>query len=170
MNKNSLQMMKDFKEKYVTGTNLKVLDIGSRVAKRQSWLGTYRKFFLEHEYLGVDMEEGENVDLVVNEAYVLPFEDDHFDVVISGQTMEHMEQPWTWIKEVARVLKPGGLACIIAPALVHLHRYPIDCYRYYPDGMRGLAKWAGLEVLETESRETHEWNQVEIDTFLIVRK
>ena len=45
----------------------------------------------------------------------------------------------------ARAEGPYGLACIIAPACWHKHRYPIDCYRFYPDGMIALCKWAGLK-------------------------
>lgn len=29
-----------------------------------------------------------------------------------------------------------------------MHNYPLDCYRYYPDGIAALAVYAGLEVLE----------------------
>lgn len=170
MNHNSMNIVKDFKNNFVTGENLKVLDIGSKICKNQSRIGTYRDHFKGHNYIGADMDEGANVDLVLKEDYVLPFEDSHFDVVVSGQTMEHMKFFWVWIVEVARVVKKGGLICLVAPAVVHEHKYPIDCWRFYEDGMRAIAEWAGLEVLETGRRETHEWNQLEEDTYLVARK
>ena len=33
----------------------------------------------------------------------------------------------------SRVLVPGGLACIIAPGAQGVHRFPVDCWRFYPD-------------------------------------
>ena len=50
--------------------------------------------------------------------------------------------------EVARVLKPGGICCILAPSSGPEHRYPTDCWRFYPDGMTSLAHFAQMEVIE----------------------
>ena len=61
---------------------------------------------------------------------------------------EHVSQPWAAILEVARVLAPGGLCCIIAPSSGPEHRYPVDCWRFYPDGFVALAALAELEVLQ----------------------
>ena len=36
-------------------------------------------------------------------------------MVVSGQTFEHIEYIWVTIVEIARVLRTGGLACLIAP-------------------------------------------------------
>lgn len=43
----------------------------------------------------------------------IPFPDDHFDYVISLRVLEHVENPQLIIKEMHRVLKPGG-QCFIA--------------------------------------------------------
>ena len=63
------------------------------------------------------------------------------DVVISGQTFEHIPFIWASIMEISRVLKPGGHAFIIAPSRGHIHNVQ-DCWRFYPDGMRALAAWS----------------------------
>jgi hypothetical protein len=54
--------------------------------------------------------------------------------------------------EVARVLKPGGICCILAPSSGPEHRYPTDCWRFYPDGMTSLAHFAQLEVIEATTQ------------------
>jgi SAM-dependent methyltransferase len=128
---------------------LKILDVGSQILPFQVERGGYKKLIKNPKwsYIGIDIEAGLNVDIVLEDGYKFPFQDEEYDIIISGQTMEHMEFPWIWITELARVLKKGGTCCIIAPAKIHEHRYPIDTYRYYPDGMRALAKWAGLEVV-----------------------
>lgn len=161
--------MKEFITKYLPDEELKILDLGSRVVSTQKAIGSYRQFCTNEKwrYTGVDIEAGDNVDVVLADGYKFPFRDEEFDVVMSGQTIEHIEYPWVWFKEMARVLKCGGLCCIIAPALFREHRYPIDTFRYYPDGMRALAKWSGLEVLKTERIAVKSSSQ---DTYMIAKK
>jgi SAM-dependent methyltransferase len=168
MHASSLNIMKKFVDEYVPDADLKVLDLGSRVVTRQEHLGSYRQFYTNRkwEYVGADTEAGTNVDIVIKD-YDFPFEDGTFDIVISGQTIEHVEYPWKWFRELAWVLKMGGLCCIIAPAKIHEHKYPIDTYRYYPDGMIAMAKWSGLEVIKVKRLVVDEGME---DTYLIAKK
>ena len=45
----------------------------------------------------------------------LPFADASFDYVFSIEGLEHFENPWTFTKELCRVLKPGGRLFISTP-------------------------------------------------------
>ena len=45
----------------------------------------------------------------------LPFPDAHFDHVLSIEGIEHFENPWIFVKELCRVLKPGGRLIITTP-------------------------------------------------------
>jgi len=45
---------------------------------------------------------------------------------------------WRWVPELVRVLKPGGLLAIHTHWKFPEHRYPVDCWRIMPDGMRYL--------------------------------
>ena len=45
----------------------------------------------------------------------LPFPDGHFDYVFSIEGIEHFDNPWTFTKELCRVLKPGGKMYISTP-------------------------------------------------------
>jgi SAM-dependent methyltransferase len=127
---------------------LSVLDIGSYDVN-----GSYKPIFNRPgwTYVGVDQTEGPNVDVISKDPHKLPFNDNHFGLVVSGQAFEHMEYFWIAILEIARVLKPNGKAIIIAPSKGPEHRYPIDCWRFYPDGFQTLGKWSGLAVLTTKS-------------------
>jgi len=79
--------------------------------------------------------------------YSFPISDDVYDIVLSGQVIEHVRKPWVWIKEVARVCKPGGLVITIGSVSWPYHEAPVDCWRAYPEGMRALYEEAGLRVL-----------------------
>lgn len=150
MHPDSEYLMSNFKNKYadrIRGKN--VLDVGS-----QNINGSYRPMFeaLECSYVGTDIVDGPNVD-VISPLDRLPFESNLFDVVVSGQCLEHAERPWVLAKEMGRVLKPGGLVCWIAPWRFHVHKdnlCPYDRWRILDDGMIVLLKEEGLNVLQCE--------------------
>jgi SAM-dependent methyltransferase len=52
----------------------------------------------------------------VGDATRMPFPDDTFDIVIASEVMEHIPADQVAIGEVARVLRPGGLAAVTVPA------------------------------------------------------
>ena len=93
-------------------------------------------------------------------------QDEIFDVVISGQTFEHIEFFWLTMQEIKRILKQTGLCCIIAPSSGPEHKFPIDCWRFFPDGMKAIAKYAKLSIIEVYSVIEDLWN----DTILICKK
>ena len=104
------------------------------------------------EYIGLDIKPGTNVDLVVKDPYKwTEIEDNTYDLVISGQAFEHIEFFWLVFEEMVRVLKPNGYMCLIVPKYHIQHRYPVDCWRFLPDGMRALAKYAGIKCLKAEA-------------------
>ena len=118
----------------ITLTQANLLDVGSLDVN-----GTYRPIATDRgwQYTGIDITAGKNVD-IVTKPYNYPFPDNHFDIVISGSTMEHVPAIWKWIPELVRVLKPGGLLVIATVSNCPIHRYPVDCWRILPDGIKYL--------------------------------
>ncbi|MEM1218427.1 MAG: methyltransferase domain-containing protein [Bacteroidota bacterium] len=57
------------------------------------------------------------IDYRVENALDLTFEENAFDLIVSVDVLEHVGQPEQMIKEVGRVLKPGGTAVITFPHL-----------------------------------------------------
>jgi SAM-dependent methyltransferase len=51
----------------------------------------------------------------------LPFEDEAFDVVHANQVIEHVQRTDKFLREIRRVLAPGGLACISTNNLSSWH-------------------------------------------------
>ena len=156
-----------------TSQRLTIVDLGSC-----DYNGSYRSIFAQKpwRYVGVDLAPGKNVDLVLRDPYHWhELRTESVDVLVSGQTFEHTEFFWETIFEIARVLKPGGLCCIIAPATGNEHRFPLDCWRILADGFRALARYAGLEVVHAHTHweepakydaESNKWHE----SILIARK
>ena len=168
--------MADFVQKYLhprREESLLILDLGS-----QDFNGSYRALLdrAPWRYLGVDMAPGRNVDVVLRNPYCWrEIKPGSADVIVSGQTFEHTEFFWLSMREMARALKVGGLLCIIAPSAGDEHRYPVDCWRFYPDGLRAAARYAGLETVEAWTQwgdlqqydnESNKWH----DSVLVARK
>lgn len=124
-----------------------ILDVGSCDVN-----GTYRPLFDKPHwtYVGIDMAKGKNVDLVVDPDFRWDeVVSSAYSVVVCGQVMEHVTDPATLAKATFRACAPGGYVFMIAPWQCAIHRYPIDCWRILPDGMRHLmTKVAGFEELE----------------------
>jgi SAM-dependent methyltransferase len=83
----------------------------------------------------------------IGSEYSYPVESDGADIVIAANVMEHVRKPWVWIREVARICKPGGHVITINPVSWPYHEYPIDCWRAYPEGMKALYEDARLTVI-----------------------
>lgn len=62
----------------------------------------------------------------------MPFEDDSFDCAMATEVLEHCPEPEITMKEVSRVLKPGGTFFFTVPFIWPLHDCPFDEYRYTP--------------------------------------
>ena len=104
----------------------------------------------------LDIYQSNKITYCVTEEYVYPINDNCYDIVLSGNVMEHVKKIWIWIKELARICKKGGYVIIINPVSWIYHEAPIDCWRAYPEGMKALYEEAGLEVVMSvwESLET----------------
>ncbi len=54
-----------------------------------------------------------NVELLVGDALAMPFPDGAFDLATSGRTLHHLARPEAAIRELARVVRPGGLVLVV---------------------------------------------------------
>lgn len=170
MHQSSYRRMRYFKENYLNPNDeLKILDIGSFDKN-----GDYNYGLILNEekwtYHGLDLKEGNNVHIVIENGYDWKeIEDETYDVVISGQAFEHIEFFWLTLEQVKRVLKPGGLFCLIVPSSGPVHRNPYDCYRFNQNGMKAMAKYINFTVIET-GHNTHDISKPWFDCHLIAKK
>ena len=134
-----MRLMADFRDRYLGDLKgCAVLDVGAMQVRGQRM--SYRQLFEDYCYTGMDIAPGENVDIVGYDELGI------YDVVISGQVMEHISRPWEWLKTLASLYR--HYICIIAPNTCNEHKFPLDTYRYFPDGMRDLFDYAGIVSVE----------------------
>jgi ubiquinone/menaquinone biosynthesis C-methylase UbiE len=103
----------------------RVLDCGCGMGFHLMAMQKLRKL----ELVGLDIDcdrldwarrEGVEAELVAGEAEHLPFEDGSFDKVLMTEVLEHLRDDLAALREVARVLRPGGVVAISVPNA----RYP----------------------------------------------
>ena len=162
--------MEYFKNNYLNPNDeLKILDIGSFDRTGEN---NYSQILneMKWDYKGLDLKEGNNVDIIVENPYDWQeIEANSFDVIVSGQALEHIQFFWLTMEQINRVLKPGGLCCIIVPSKGPVHRNPYDCYRFNEDGVISLAKYVKFDILEsgtTQEQNSHPW----YDSYIIAKK
>ena len=127
-----------YSKSFLLSKETKVVEIGS-----QDVNGSLRAVApSEFEYIGVDFQAAKGVDIVLNDPYSLPFESESIDIVLSSSCFEHSEMFWLVFLEVMRVLKPAGIFYLNAPSSGGFHRYPVDCWRFYPDSGRAMVSWS----------------------------
>lgn len=143
MHAESYALMGQMLDRAQRGDFAHVLDVGSYNIN-----GTFRPLVEGRgwRYTGLDTVAGANVDVVTHDPFSFPLDDGAFDVVLSGSTMEHVTAIWRWIPELVRVLRPGGFLAVHTHWKFPVHRYPVDCWRIMPDGMRYLFDLTGALV------------------------
>jgi SAM-dependent methyltransferase len=117
--------------------------------------GRHRRLFSNARYFGVDLAIGDeawnysDVDAVANLSS-LPFRENVFDAAINVVVLEHTRDPAEVIRELARVLRPGGRLLLIAPHAWEVHQSPHDFFRFTRHGLALLFDRANLRTLRIE--------------------
>jgi SAM-dependent methyltransferase len=126
-----------------------VLDVGAGEAELRARLPRAR-------YVAVDRGIGHagwdysRLD-ALGDAQALPVAAGVADVVVHKQVLEHLTQPVEALREVARVLKPGGRVLLSTNQQWPQHQQPHDYFRFTSYGLRFCFEQAGLEVEKIEA-------------------
>ncbi len=110
----------------------KVLDLACGVMP-------YKKFLendLIEEYISVDLEPTEYHHDVKPDYYwdgkTIPLEDNSVNFVIATEFLEHYFETGHILKEIKRILKPGGVFFFTVPSVWLIHEAPYDYHRFTP--------------------------------------
>ncbi len=127
-----------------------VLDIGAGTCP-------YRDLFSHCDYKAHDFKryEGEklggtseygNID-IISDICAIPVPDASFDAVVCTEVLEHVPEPTSALREMARILKPGGRILISAPLGSGLHQLPFHFYGgFTPNWYNHFLPLCGIKV------------------------
>lgn len=102
---------------------------------------------IELDPTAVKLAQERGVNVIQGSAYSLPFDDEQFDAVFFGDTLEHLEFPEKAILEARRVLKEHLYIVSPAPGGV-LETYEYENSKWTEDQMRTKVEALGFETLE----------------------
>lgn len=133
------QLCKDFVRVYKFEEP--IIDVGAGAVSY--W---YKPFFLNKEFYTMDSDPqfvhtcdyGYDICNLPNDFK------NKFGVVLLLETLEHMPNPFCAFKNIFRMLKPGGYLLCSTVSCYPIHRHPIDCWRFLPDGLEILMAQAGF--------------------------
>jgi SAM-dependent methyltransferase len=86
----------------------------------------------------------------------LPYDDDSFDVVCSNQVIEHLANTDTFVREIRRVLRPGGYAVTSTENLASWHNIASLTLGWQPFSLSNVSTVLGLgNPLAVHRGKTH---------------
>jgi SAM-dependent methyltransferase len=130
----------------------RVLELGTkrsnpdRSTRRDAWIPD------AGEYLGSDIEDGIDVDIVADVHRLTEVVGEkQFDVIISCSTFEHFKYPHLAAHQIMKALKIGGVLFIQTHQTYVLHAYPYDYFRFSREALAGLfGTKMGFRVIATD--------------------
>src|SRR5580700_10921936 len=111
------------------------LPAGARVLDAGAGEARHANYFSRQRYCGADLTQ-------------LPFRSGCFAAAINVVTLEHVREPESVLREIARILAPAAPLLVIVPHEWEVHQSPHDYFRYTRHGMQYLLERAGLVEIE----------------------
>ena len=143
MHANSKLLFRKYASEYFR-SNTRVLEIGP-----DRFPSNYQSIVADDSitWHTLDLYAHEQLTYTATSEYAFPVSDNAYDIVLSGQVIEHVRRIWVWMNELSRICKPGGLVITINPVSWPYHEAPLDCWRAYPEGMKALYEDSSLDVI-----------------------
>lgn len=134
-------------QKYTKG---KLLDLGAGMVP---FYGIYRDKVSESVCIdwANSLHSNPHLDIVADLNQPFPIPDATFDSILCSDVMEHISDPFAFMRETARVLKPGGDLLLMVPFFYWLHETPHDYFRYTEFALRKMCADNQLEVIELKA-------------------
>jgi SAM-dependent methyltransferase len=103
------------------------------------------------KYIGLDLvDNGRQKPDLIWDGQTIPLDECSIDCAMLTEVLEHCPEPEKVIKEILRVLKPGGLLFLTVPFFWTLHEVPHDEYRYTPFALERHLKNSGFAQIKLE--------------------
>jgi SAM-dependent methyltransferase len=119
--------------------------------------GPYRHLFTHCQYRSHDF--GKTPETIGNYTPLdyesdicdIPEQDDTFDCIVCTEVLEHVPEPIEAVREISRLLKPGGKLIVSAPQGSELHQEPYHFYGgYTPHWYQHFLNKFDIEIVSIE--------------------
>jgi SAM-dependent methyltransferase len=114
-----------------------------------------REFFKLATIETLDIDPNSNATFIAdicrnNSSLINP---NRYDLVVCTEVLEHTTKPWDAAKEIARLLRPGGVLLATAPFNFRIHGPLPDCFRFTEYGWRALLEdyFLNIKITSLES-------------------
>ncbi len=131
-----------------------IYEFGSFLVPGQEDIADLRPVFCEREFIGCDMRSGPGVDRVEDLAG-LSLPDHAARGIVCVDTLEHVYDVMQAVREMWRVLAPGGIMLVSAPMDFRIHAYPDDYWRLTPSCLARLFAPAAASIIGSQGVESH---------------
>ncbi|MBL7139438.1 MAG: class I SAM-dependent methyltransferase [Planctomycetes bacterium] len=112
----------------------------------------YRPLFEPYasRYIGVDFPANPRAEVHLRPDATVPAPDGIAQIVLSTQVLEHVPNPFAYLKECRRLLVPGGLLILTTHGIYKYHRDPEDLWRWTSPGLVNVLAQMGFRVVSLE--------------------
>jgi len=143
------EQLKKLAPKYCKG---RLVDVGAGRAKYKEILMPYITEYVAVDNASSDYQyKNHSADKYLNviaEADAMPFKNNEFDTAVCVKVIEHVKDPLAVVKEINRVLKPGGYLLLSSDWFTPSHKEPHDYWRFTEEGYHYLGETAGFKWVE----------------------
>jgi hypothetical protein len=152
-----------FLKKFIPKVSGPVLEIGS---KDYGTTSSFREYYCDHEYVGVDMEDGKNVDCVLDLTQGIGnLPKNYFALTICCSVLEHVRKPWVMAENITTLVRSRGMLYVSVPWVWGYHQYPDDYYRFSWRGIMELfpeLEWEHIYYATSVANEFFEITEADI--------
>lgn len=112
--------------------------------------------FKKEGFFNVDLNKEANPDLILNlDEFPYPFKDNSFSLITADHVLEHLNHPFSVMKELHRILKPGGKIIIRVPHFSrgfthpdHKRGFDVSFPLYFNENAKGFFGGISLRLEE----------------------
>jgi len=107
---------------------------------------SYERFWQikPEKFIRVDINEKTEPDVIADLNKTLPFSDNFADAVLLFNVIYILENPTEILREINRILKPGGKIFFTSPFIFNEAKEPSDYWRFTSEGLKKLLEEAGF--------------------------
>ncbi|MEA5416908.1 class I SAM-dependent methyltransferase [Synechococcus sp. BA-132 BA5] len=125
----------------------KLLDVGAGSSPYEELIMStgHISQYIKLDFAKSKYHKGHSLDLTWD-GKTIPLQPQTIDTVLMTEVLEHVHRPGDLLREVRRVLKPGGVLFLTVPFIWPMHELPYDYHRFTPVALKAYLEEADFNV------------------------